>query len=105
MEHRKAKEKFHRAMSTAHKAAASCFKKSMSKVVSDDELNDLCSIHEQMAEAHEVMAGYYAKDDVAAAAEADSLEKLFVMEAPAASVQHIPEQPQTFDADSMFGQA
>ena len=104
MEHRKAKAQFHKTMSAAHKAASSCFRRCM-KAMDNDSLNDLCSIHEQMGEAHDLMYQHYAKEDgeMAAAAETFDLEKLFSTPAPAASL-HIPEQPQTFDSGEMFGQ-
>jgi len=46
----------------------------------DEALNNLCSIHQEMSEAHGVMAAFYEKDDggeMAAALETDDLEKMF----------------------------
>jgi hypothetical protein len=75
--------------------------------VSDEELNDLCSIHEQNSEAHETMAAFYKGDgesEMAAAMETDALQKMFDASAPAATM-YAPEKKhaQTFDSREMFG--
>jgi len=49
----------------------------VSLAMDDEALNNLCSIHQEMSEAHGVMAAFYEKDDggeMAAALETDDLE-------------------------------
>jgi len=94
-----AKCRFHKAMKTGFSALASCFGKAMDA----DNQRDVCSILDQMGEAHAVMHDHYAEGDEAEKAEVDSLEKLFGG-SPAASVHVKPPTAHTFDPKEMFGE-
>jgi len=77
----------------------------VSLAMDDEALNNLCSIHQEMSEAHGVMAAFYEKDDggeMAAALETDDLEKMFSGEA--AATVYAPEKKAApdFDVGKMF---